>query len=390
MSNLLSVIVPVYQTKEYLEQCVKSILCQSYNNIQVLLVDDGSTDGSSELCDKLASYDDRITVIHSHNIGPYAARKLGVIHSKGNVITFMDSDDWIENNAYEELMALYQEYQPSIISFDYRLNEDTESEISAYAEGYYNRCAIEKEVIPTMLFDIEYGGRRLNPSLCCKIIKKDLYMKVVRDLDAYITLGEDAIVTYPAVCESESIYILHKPYYHYRMNETSCTHLYPYERIGQVKVFQENIKKMLKKYLEKYDFSFQIDCYVRTFIEMMLTNWYGIHRSGTMYVFPYKYVEPNSKVQIYGAGEVGKSYYVSLKQSKYAEVMGWYDRNAKNGDMYFGNTQILDPQYIKNEEADKIIIAINDPVVAEEIKLNLIREGISADKVFWSKPYICM
>ena len=103
-TSLISVIVPVYNIKEYLPRCVESITGQSYKNLEILLVDDGSTDGTGALCDTLAGKDSRIRVFHKKNGGSSSARNLGIQEAKGAFLAFVDSDDYIESNMYERLM----------------------------------------------------------------------------------------------------------------------------------------------------------------------------------------------------------------------------------------------------------------------------------------------
>lgn len=102
--KLLSVIIPVYNVKPYLEKCVESIVDQTYHNLQIILVDDGSTDGSQTICDELAQKDSRIVVIHKENGGLSTARNVGMDRAKGDYIAFVDSDDWLERNMYEVLI----------------------------------------------------------------------------------------------------------------------------------------------------------------------------------------------------------------------------------------------------------------------------------------------
>ena len=110
MSELISVIVPIYNIKEYLERCIDSILAQTYQNIEVLMVDDGSTDGTSELVDKIALKDSRIRVFHKENGGSSSARNLAMREAKGQYFSFIDSDDYIEPDMMEKL---YQAIQTS-------------------------------------------------------------------------------------------------------------------------------------------------------------------------------------------------------------------------------------------------------------------------------------
>lgn len=104
MQPLVSVIVPVYNVEKYLDKCISSIISQSYKNLQVLLVDDGSTDASSQICDKYADNDARIAVYHNSNHGPSYSRNFGLEHSSGEYITFIDSDDWLEDDYVTNLV----------------------------------------------------------------------------------------------------------------------------------------------------------------------------------------------------------------------------------------------------------------------------------------------
>jgi glycosyltransferase involved in cell wall biosynthesis len=108
---LISIIVPVYQVKEYLEKCVRSLRNQTYKNLEILLIDDGSNDGSQDLCDSLAASDNRIVVCHQENAGPSAARNRGLTMATGAYIGFVDSDDFVDPTMYEQLyqgIGLYQ------------------------------------------------------------------------------------------------------------------------------------------------------------------------------------------------------------------------------------------------------------------------------------------
>ncbi len=105
---LISVIVPVFRVERYLEKSISSILAQSYRNLEVILVDDGSDDNCPAICDKFQALDSRIKVIHKENEGLSQARNIGLRHATGDYIGFVDSDDWIELNMYEVLMSLLQ------------------------------------------------------------------------------------------------------------------------------------------------------------------------------------------------------------------------------------------------------------------------------------------
>ena len=113
---MVSIIVPVYNVKEYLAECVESIRRQTLSEIEIILVDDGSTDGSAELCDNYANMDKRIQALHQANGGSTRARNTGLSASKGDYIGFIDSDDWIEPNMYEELLEYAEKADADIVA----------------------------------------------------------------------------------------------------------------------------------------------------------------------------------------------------------------------------------------------------------------------------------
>lgn len=114
--KLLSIIVPVYNVKPYLKKCVESIINQTYKNIQIILVDDGSTDGSQDICDEYVRKDSRIVVIHKKNGGQSTARNVGMDRAKGDYIAFVDSDDWLEPNMYYDLITQLEKYDADLVA----------------------------------------------------------------------------------------------------------------------------------------------------------------------------------------------------------------------------------------------------------------------------------
>ena len=115
---LLSVIVPVYNTERYLTTCLESILDQIYSNIEVIVVDDGSTDESGKICDEIAKRDSRVTVIHKDNAGLSSARNIGIQVASGKYIAFVDSDDFLDRNCYKKNIDLLEKYDADVCCYD--------------------------------------------------------------------------------------------------------------------------------------------------------------------------------------------------------------------------------------------------------------------------------
>lgn len=120
MDELISVIIPAYNVAQYLDRCVQTVVNQTYKNMEIILVDDGSTDGTSELCDKWSLKDRRIKVVHKLNGGLSSARNAGMHIATGSYIGFVDSDDWIETDMYEYLYNLIVKYNTKVAFCDFR------------------------------------------------------------------------------------------------------------------------------------------------------------------------------------------------------------------------------------------------------------------------------
>ena len=119
MNNLISVIIPVYNVEQYLSKCLDSVVNQTYKNLEVILVDDGSTDNSGKICDEFALKDNRIIVIHKSNGGLSSARNEGLKFAKGQYVGFVDSDDYIEIGMYEKLLEVSLKYGSDVVCSNY-------------------------------------------------------------------------------------------------------------------------------------------------------------------------------------------------------------------------------------------------------------------------------
>lgn len=171
MSNpLISVIVPVYNIEEYLERCVESVRNQTYENLEILLVNDGSTDGSGALCEELAKKDGRICVFHKKNGGSSSARNLGISQAKGEYLGFVDSDDYISKDMYELLYTAILEYNAEIA----QVGRD---EIDEQGNYLPNICEPPKEkaFVESADFLKEMLMHRGDCSFCTKLVKRELF-----------------------------------------------------------------------------------------------------------------------------------------------------------------------------------------------------------------------
>ena len=212
---LISVIIPVYNVEKYLSQCVESILAQTYRNLEILLIDDGSPDNCPSLCDEYKQRDERIRVVHKQNGGLADARNCGLDIANGNYISFVDSDDWIEETTYEEMMAFVSQFDADIVccaASRVRGEEEVELCFSYYETG---TVLSGREVTKEILLD-KIGSQ----------VVKGLYQKKCWDQVRFPIgrLYEDIPTTYKAFSSADKVAFLNKPFYKYRVNEESISH----------------------------------------------------------------------------------------------------------------------------------------------------------------------
>lgn len=235
----VSIIVPVYNTSEYLKQCVRSLLSQSYTKLEILLVDDGSTDESGALCDRLARGDERIRVFHKENGGLISSWKYGTERSTGEYLCFVDSDDWVDSRMIEEMMACTTGNTREIIASDYVIERDNGTQEAVYQQlqpGIYSREAMLREVLPNVL---GHEHRYVTVSRCMKLIARELVLTNMHYCDPKIRMGEDLTILLPCLLDCERLVVMdHKAYYHYRYVTDSMIHGYDrglYENIQRLR-----------------------------------------------------------------------------------------------------------------------------------------------------------
>lgn len=228
MSGKVSVIVPVYNNENYLEQCVESIIHQTYDNIEILLINDGSTDSSASICDKLCETDARIRVFHISNGGPGRARNIGLESAQGEYILFVDSDDWIECNAIEELISVMDSDGTDLVCFNFDAFDNNQ---------VYSRETLVKNPFPaisisssrkTLEFIYEQNLDNYSWSFFYKISSIKRYnMKY----DIKYHFLEDMIMLNRYLRNPLTVSYLNEVLYHYRINTNSLTHIVDYKRI---------------------------------------------------------------------------------------------------------------------------------------------------------------
>ncbi len=375
----ISVIVPVFNTINYLKKCLDSIIGQSYSDFQIVLVDDGSTDGSGSVCDEYAKTDDRIKVIHQENAGVVKARKNGLRESDGRYIYYVDSDDWIDDRMIESLNRIVLEHKSDMVVVgNKREYESGKSIIShlPFENGLYDQAWINNVMLEKMMRTDRFYENAHRVAFWNYLIDRNLLEKNQTHIDDKIRIWDDAVVTYPCLLDAKKIYVEKDIYYHYRQRSNSLKRTKSddeYKRFQLVyktlvSRFVKEIKKemLLKqaKYLLLYSILF-------SFPEKLEIS------EG---VFPYCDFPKGSRVIIYGAGVFGEKVVELLRKNKYADIEAWVDKNFR---MYQEKgLNVVSPEEIHRAEYDYIILGVLVAGIRENIRKSLEEEhGVPTEKI---------
>lgn len=260
MDKLVSIIVPVYKVEKYIYRCVDSLVNQSLQSIEIVLVDDGSPDNCPSICDDLAKKDSRIKVVHKENGGLSSARNAGLDVAKGKYVGFVDSDDDVELNMYEKMVAVAEQYKVDFVMADYRrVLRDGSSYIKTLdiEKGYYNRDKIISDIFPNLIMreSIKYGPL-LSVWHC--IYRREFLEKNSLRFDDKVKWSEDNIFSAIMGYRCTSFYYMKgEALYHYYQNEGTITTSY---RKGAWNVYC-TMNNHLHEFFDKitdYDFGYQL------------------------------------------------------------------------------------------------------------------------------------
>lgn len=229
MSSIkFTIIIPVYNVEKYLNECVESVLNQTYKNFEIILVDDGSTDNSPKMCDDFTEEDNRIKVIHKKNGGLSSARNAGIKNTTGDYVLFLDSDDfWDNNKTLENLSAIISDENADVVCYGYK--------------EFYEKTNESKNVIciPEMLFsnlstedklEVLLTNGIFTSSACCKAIKT----KLILDNDIYFAeniTSEDIDWSARVLLNAKSYALYNDYFYNYRQRDGSITHQIKYKNL---------------------------------------------------------------------------------------------------------------------------------------------------------------
>ena len=276
MSKYLSVIVPVFNVERYLHKCIKSIADQTFADLEIILVNDGSTDSSPQICDDFAKNDSRVKVIHIKNSGVSMARNIGIEKATGEYITFVDSDDWLELSMYKKMLEINsQKGQIDVIMCDFtNIRERTTEEVSAdIRKGFYSKNQIIQELYPTLLVTENFGRIPIISVWSC-LFKSTLLKENKILFDADLKYSEDYLFMAEIMTKAYAFYYLKDHYfYNYLQYETSRSKKYQPMWWDNLSLLNKKLNSLLENNQE-YNFTRQVKLQLLHSVQLILNSIY--------------------------------------------------------------------------------------------------------------------
>lgn len=377
----ISVIVPIYNEVEYLDECISSICRQTYGNLEIILVDDGSSSPCREMCDAYPQKDKRIRVIHKENGGSLSARRRGIEEADGQYVSFVDSDDWIEPDLYEKVAAAISSGMPDMITYsNYFRNYSDRHFMKVYDKsrtGFWTCDEFESKVFPYFIKTDDFFATELPQVMITYLFKTEFARVTLSKVDDKIKTAEDYVFLMAALLSAKSLAAISYSGYHYRSNINSKSHT------------MKNITELLCPVYQAVDDMISGCDYNKETLRqknrlviydvLMLKDYKELKKRELEFLFPYSKIKRGSRILIYGAGKLGKQIYHAVREDADYEVVGLADKNyseyRKQG------ADVVAPEAALSLAYDYLIIAISYASIKNQVKKELLEMGVCADKI---------
>lgn len=365
---MVSVIVPVYNVKDYLGECVDSIIGQTYSDIEMVLVDDGSTDGSGAICDMYARKDKRVRAIHKENGGNTSARKEGIRHCHGEYVAFVDSDDWLEPDMFQKMLSIGTSADIVVSAAYEEYGSYRKVKGSSVKEGFYGVDRMP-QLRENMVMNGGFGIHGIPVNLWGKLFKTDVIKEIQLNMPDGIIYGEDAACVYPSVIKADSVYVSNDPLYHYRIRQGSI--------VRSSSIRTENFNCLYHSLKKHFDGQNMLQLKYFMWQTLLLKAYSKI--DSQMALFPFPAVREGMKVAVYGAGLFGQVLRQHCLSSEGIFTGGWFDREYES----YGRQGLCvqAPEMALEADFDIMAIAVLNTETARQIKETYVEMGMDAARI---------
>ena len=363
----VSIIIPVYNVEKYIEECVYSILEEREIDVEVVIVNDGSADGTLKIIQNLSSNDSRVKVISQENKGVTCARVTGLKNCSGDYVGFIDGDDYIKKGMLSYLYNLANKDSLDIILNQqfWRKSGNDESVMGGrLKEGIYIKDDETLDYVLNNLWNHKTGVG-IQPNLACNLYKKELAQEIMYNMPSEVRFAEDEMFLFALITIATRVGIVNKPLYVYRLREGSVCN-------SSNKFFLRDINYKYLYLSEVFSNNKNADVLKRQLdsktIHQICSFRFLKKGASEFHMFPYEKIPAGSNMIIYGAGQVGKSYYKQMCVNKYCNVVAWCDERY----MDIKNDKVSNPDILKEKDKyEYVLVAVLDCAMGIDIKRKL-------------------
>jgi glycosyltransferase involved in cell wall biosynthesis len=380
--ELISVIVPIYNLDAYLYQCVNSIINQTYKHLEIILVDDGSTDNALEICEAFRKQDQRIKVIAKSNGGLVSARKAGINASTGDYIFYIDGDDWIDNDCLERYYQYAKQHDVDIVIGDYKREfiGNFVKISNGVPCGLYDRSRMINEIFPIMIYSGEFFHHGIKTYSWGKLYKRKIIEQLQNRVPNEIMVCEDAALLYPAICNSSSLFITDYAGCNYRQRANSIlksTNLDANE-LGRLALAFNYLSKALDISDQKSNFLFQLRAYFVA-ISIIRTGAFLNNRALFEKFSLFGNIQKGARVCLYNSGSFGQHVIRHLIANDLFKFVAWFDEDYKESQLLGMN--VTDPKEIVKYEFDYLLVVSFDQQIKTEVEQLFVQFTLPITKI---------
>jgi glycosyltransferase involved in cell wall biosynthesis len=385
MNNpLVSIIIPIYNSEAFLDKCIKSAINQSYKNIEVILINDGSTDLSGRICDDYALNDNRIKVIHKNNGGLVSSRKTGLKVSTGEYVLYIDGDDWIESNLIEYYIDQVIKFNADIVISSHIVNLEGREDIlmNSLPPGVYDKDKLKSLIYPKMLYTGNFSQFGIFSYSWGKLYRKEILLENQLKVTEDITIGEDALCLYSTLLDANTLVILEKPGYHYRQRANSLIKTLRTIDISKMQKVYNDFKNI---FYDKGVLDIMLPQLQYYLLSLLTINTEGPNSEDITNLYPFDEVKPGGDLVIYGGGTFGQHLYKKINNYKTHNIVAWIDEKHEHYSKL--NLPVSGLDQIKSLEYDSILIALIDEDNSNQAFSKLVKHGGNEKKIIQVSHY---
>jgi glycosyltransferase involved in cell wall biosynthesis len=368
---LVSVIIPIYNVSAYLHQCVLTVCKQSYGNLEIILVNDGSTDEGLILCETFATKDSRVRVVNQKNMGLVSARQAGLRLSKGDYVLYVDGDDWLELHCVEKLIAMAEKHHSDIIVTGYyREFVGQEIKVSpSIRNGVYTTEEIKNKIFPKLIHDDKSCSHSIPTFSWGKLFKRELLFDHQMDVPMDISLGEDTVLTYPCIVSANSICVIDSPLYFYRQRAKSMlkSTMAAEDEIFKINRMCDFLALKVSGY--GFDFNSQIESYRLILLAIRTGGLFG-KENVPEWLFLNALNFKDKKIALYSSGAFGQQMWRKFRDAN-LNFCSWFDQDYYESQLCGVDVRPLEDLPV--EKPDIIVVATFDRKKFNEVKKEISR-----------------